>query len=116
MKKNLSEMKCTNFQIEKAQGMSITVNEKRSAANSNMKFQNTREQKENQKLLERNTSYTKESNWKLEDNKGITSKFSENDFPPRIPYLEKLTIKCEGRASLVARWLRIRLPMQGTRV
>lgn len=102
----MSEIECTNFQIEKAQGMSITVKEKRSTANSNiMKFQNTREQKENQKLLETNTSYTKESNWKLEDNKGITSKFSENDFRPRIPYLEKLTIKCEGRASLVARCL-----------
>lgn len=82
-------MKGTNFQIEKAHGLSTTMIEKRPIASSIiMKFQNTREQKENQKLPEWNKSHTKESNWKPEANKDIPSKFSENDFQRRIPYPE----------------------------
>ena len=30
-----------------------------------------------------------ESNWKLEGNKRVPSKFSEDDFQLRIPYLEE---------------------------
>ena len=35
---------------------------------------------------------------------------------PETPKLPKLTQEETGRASLLVQWLRIRLPMQGTRV